>query len=249
MKRLLSILIVFSVLFSLASCNTEKGKEKEEVQTTSKRAVVITKKEVEAQVKEGKVGGAVFALNSNIEDVKQYFFNIVSPWTVTVTSRVETDEEGNTNVITEQSPYDNTQIVTAIGEHEDLYEYKKGNNLTSVFYDGEKYFFKNGEEDKGVAIIACSVDAFGFKAGNCPSVDVVNSLGKPDVTDVPDFSQLFFCLGTPLDPTRLTYNFGSNRLDFIFDDDNLIMVTLTDTTIYDGFHTVTSTTASGTSAQ
>ena len=59
----------------------------------------------------------------------------------------------------------------------------------------------------------------------------------------PDLSQLFFCLGSPVNPTRLTYNFDNKRLDFVFSDGNLLVVTLTNTDVYSGFSTVVETTS------
>lgn len=238
MKKLLSIVLCMVVLLSLGACDWFKSEDEDKIviPTTSKRNVIATKDEVSAKVAEGKVDGAVFALGTGIEEVKEYFFDIVRPWTITVTSKV-VKKKGTTKVVTETSPYDNTQIVTAIGEKEDMYKYQKGNSLTSVYYNGEQYFFVNGNEQAGAAIIVCNISAYGFDVGNCPSVDVINSLGEPDEKDIPSVDQLFFCLGSPVNPTRLTYNFGDKRLDFVFSDDNLLVVTLTDTRIYSGFST------------
>ncbi len=247
MKKLLSLVLCMVVLFSLGACGWFGDKEEEEeivIPTTSQRSVIITKDEASAQVAEGKVDGAYFALGSSIDEVREYFFDKVRPWTITVTSKI-VEKKGTTKVITETSPYDNTQIVTAVGEKEDMYKYQKGNSLTSIYYDGEQYFFVNGNEAAGVAIIVCNIEAYGFQMGNCPSVDVINSLGEPDVKDVPSYDQLFFCLGSPVNPTRLTYNFGDKRLDFVFSDDNLLVVTLTDTTLYNGFSTGAPITTTG----
>lgn len=250
MKKLLALVLCIVILMSFGACGWLSSDEDEIViPTTSARSTIISKDAISAQIKEGKVDGAVFSLGSDIEEVKEYFFDIVRPWTVTATSTV-VEKDGTTKVVVGESPYDNTQIVTAVGEKEDMYKYQKGNSLTSVYYDGEQYFFVNGNEDAGVAIIVCNIKAYGFEMGNCPSVDVINSLGEPDVEDVPDFNQLFFCLGSPVNPTRLTYNFGDKRLDFVFSDDNLLVVTLTDTTIYNGFSTCQPVTSAqtGTSA-
>ena len=250
MKKLLSIVLCTVVLLSLGACNWFESEDEENIviPTTSQRSVIATKEEVAAQVAKGKVDGAVFALGTGIEEVKEYFFDIVRPWTITATSKV-VKKKGTTKVVTETSPYDNTQIVTAIGEKEDMYKYQKGNTLTSVYYNGEQYFFVNGNEKAGAAIIVCNISAYGFTMGNCPSVDVINSLGEPDVKDIPSVDQLFFCLGSPVNPTRLTYNFGDKRLDFVFSDDNLLVVTLTDTNIYGVFSTGTPiTTAADTTA-
>lgn len=237
MKKLLSLVLAMVVLLSFGACDLFSGKEEEVViPTTSARSTIITKDAVAELVSQGKVDGAQFALGSDIEEVKEYFFNIVRPWTVTASSAV-IKKDGTTKVVTGESPYDNTQIVTAVGEHEDMYKYQKGNSLTSIYYDGEQYFFVNGNEAAGVAIIVCNIEAYGFQMGNCPSVDVINSLGEPDASDIPDYSQLFFCLGSPVNPTRLTYNFDNKRLDFVFSDDNLLVVTLTDTSVYNGFST------------
>lgn len=238
MKKLLSVILCMVVLLSLGACDWFQSEDEDKIviPTTSKRNVIATKEDVSAKVAEGKVDGAVFALGTEIEEVKEYFFDIVRPWTITVTSKI-VNKEGTTKVVTETSPYDNTQIVTAIGEKEDMYKYQKGNSLTSVYYNGEQYFFVNGNEQAGVAIIVCNISAYGFDMGNCPSVDVINSLGEPDVKDIPSVDQLFFCLGSPVNPTRLTYNFGDKRLDFVFSDDNLLVVTLTDTKLYSGFST------------
>ena len=244
MKKIISIVLVMVVLMSLGSCDWFKSEKEEEIviPTTSKRNVIITKEELSAKVKEGKVDGTQFALGTNIDEIKEFFFDKVRPWTVTVTSSV-VEAEGTSVVVTETSPYENQQLVTAIGEKEDMYKYQVGNSLTSVYYDGEQYFFVNGNESAGAAIIVSNISAYGFKMGNCLEADVIASIGDPDVRDVPDLSQLFFCLGSPVNPTRLTYNFQNKRLDFVFSDGNLLVVTLTDTDVYSGFSTVEETTA------
>ncbi len=247
MKKFISIALILVVLMSLGSCDWFKAKESVEEEitmpTTSKRAVIITKDELASKVKEGKVDGVQFPLGASLSDVKDFFFEKVSPWTITVTSSV-TEISGTSVVVTETSPYDNPQMVTAIGEKEDMYKYQVGNSLTSVYYDGEQYFYVNGNESAGAAIIVSNISAYGFKMGNCLEEDVIASIGEPDVRDVPDLSQLFFCLGSPVNPTRLTYNFQNKRLDFVFSDGNLLVVTLTNTDVYSGFSTVEETTAS-----
>lgn len=223
MKKILSLITVIAVLLTLGSCELfKKDTQEEAIPTTSARSVIITKDEVEKAVSQGKVNGATFALGSKIEDVKQYFLNIIGTNVYTPSSQ----NQGKT---------EEPQMVTAIGENDDYYQYNKGVNFSSVWFNGEKYFFLNSAVDSGVSIIVCNETAFGFNIGNCPSIDVVNSLGEPDSKDIPDVSQLFFCLGTPNNPTRYTYNFDNKRLDFIFSDDNLLVVTLTDTSIYNGF--------------
>ncbi len=245
MKKVISVLLILVVLLSLGSCDWFKNEETQEeivIPTTSKRNVIISKEDLAAQVNEGKVDGAQFALGASIDEVKEFFFDKVRPWTVTVTSSV-VEAEGTSVVVTETSPYENPQLVTAIGEKEDMYKYQVGNSLTSVYYDGEQYFFVNGNESAGAAIVVCNISAYGFKTGNCLEEDVIASIGEPDARDVPDLSQLFFCLGSPVNPTRLTYNFDNKRLDFVFSDGNLLVVTLTNTDVYSGFSTVVETTS------
>ena len=235
MKKLLSFALCFVVLLSLGSCDFFKEEEEVVIPTTSQRSTVVSKEKVSSLAKEGKVEGAHFALGADMQEVKDYFFDIVRPWTVTATSSV-IEKDGTTKVVMGESPYDNTQIVTAIGEHEDMYKYQKGNSLTSIYYNGEQYFYVNGNESAGAAILVCNIEAYGFKMGNCLPEDVINSLGDPDYEDVPDISQLFFCLGSPVNPSRLTYNYDDKRLDFVFSDGNLLVVTLTDTDVYNGFY-------------
>lgn len=242
MKKILSVITIVAILLTLGSCNWFKSSKKSDdaVQTTSKRQVVITKEAVQKQVEAGKIDGAHFAIGAKIDEVKQYFLNIVQPETTTAQTKIK-KKGGTTKVIT-KTQATNPNYVTEVGSNEEYYEYYKGASLTSVYYQGEKYFYANDKLDSGAAIIVCSNKAFGFNIGNCPSIDVIHSLGEPDVADIPDFDQLFFCLGTPINPTRLTYNFGTKRLDFIFSDDNLLVVTLTETSLYNGFTTCQPTT-------
>lgn len=242
MKKTLSLVICIAVLLSLGSCNWFKSSKSSDdtKQTTSKRHVVITKDEVKKQVESGKIDGAHFALGTNVDEVKQYFLNIIQPETTTAETEIQ-KKGGKTKIIT-KTVAENPNYVTEIGNNEEYYEYYVGSSLTSVYYEGEKYFYANDKMASGAAIIVCSNKAFGFNIGNCPSIDVIHSLGEPDVADIPDFDQLFFCLGTPSNPTRLTYNFGTKRLDFIFSDDNLLVVALTETSVYNGFSTCQPTT-------
>lgn len=237
MKKILCVVICIATLLTLGSCNwfNSKDETEETVQTTSKRSIVITKDEVKKQVEQGKIDGPHFGLGANYDEVNQYFLNIVQPESTTAATKI-IKKKGTTKVVTETQT-ENPNYITQVGPNEEYYEVYKGNTMTSVYFKAEKYFYLNDKIDSGAAIIVCFDKAYGFNIGNCPSIDVINSLGQPDVTDVPSYDQLFFCMGSPNNPTRLTYNFGTKRLDFIFSDDNLMAVTLTDTSLYNGFST------------
>ena len=231
MKKLIAFLLAFTLLLCLSACTDSDDNDDTKIQTTSKRNVVITKDEVAKLVKNGNITGANLALGTKKDEVEDYYMNIVGT-TAAEQTAAKTNKKGK---VVKPKPTTEPTMVTAIGPNGEYYEYKKGDSLSSIWYNGEKYYFLNENLDAGVAIIVCNEKAFGFNIGNCPSIDVETSLGKPDIKDTPDATQLFFCLGSVQNAVRYTYNFGSKRLDFIFSNDNLLVVTLTETNVYKGF--------------
>ncbi len=231
MKKIFAILLIFALLLCLGACNKSDDDDDIKIETTSKRNVVITKEEVAKLAEKGKITGANFALGAKQNEVKEYYMNIIGT-SQTAKEAVKTDKKGKPK---KTKPTTEPTMVTANGQNGEYYQYNKGDNFSTVWYNGEKYYFLNNNLDAGVAIIVCNEKAFGFNIGNCPSIDVTTSLGEPDVKDSPDATQLFFCLGSVQNAVRYTYNFGSKRLDFIFSNDNLLVVTLTETNVYKGF--------------
>ncbi|MGN0115704.1 MAG: hypothetical protein ACI396_10290 [Acutalibacteraceae bacterium] len=117
-------------------------------------------------------------------------------------------------------------------ENEHVFDVTEKTDYTRIILDTAQYFYNNDDANKQIGVIACTADAYNFKAGNCYSDDVVDALGKPDSKDIPAAEDLIYTFGVPSGVSRITYKFGKIRLDFVFVDDNLIATVLTDTEIY-----------------
>ncbi len=221
MKKILSLLLCVCFICSLCSCSSKNTT----VFTTSKRNVIISREDLQKQVLNGKIDTAAFATGSSLDDVKTHFLDLIDSYK---------DIEGQPS-----------EHVTLIGENEERYEFRMGYIFSYIIYQDQQYYFVNGDESKGVAaVVSKSKDgAFGFKVGNCPEEDIINSLGEADFTDVPEPNSYNICVPNNSPAKRLTYMFENYRLDFMLADFgdglgyNLFAVILTDTNIYSDYTT------------
>lgn len=221
MKKLVALLLSVVCLCSLCSCS---GKT-EDTFTTSQRNVIITREDLEKQVLTGKLDTATFATGSSFDTVKKHFLDLVDSY--------------------KNIPGQPAEHVTLIGENEERYEFRMGYIFSYIIYQDQQYYFVNGKESQGVAAVVSKAKdgAFGFKVGNCPEEDIINSLGKADFTDVPEPNSYNICVPNNSPAKRLTYMFENYRLDFMLADYGdglgytLSAVILTDTNIYSDYTT------------
>ena len=215
MKRWLAMLLCAGLALGLCACGETGGQS---VATTAKTAL-NTREAVEQQVSAGQMSGTDVKLG----DTPQTVLNIYP-------TAPSAPEDGATG-----------QTAAHADEDELFLEITEGQQLTRMQYEAYQFFYINDQAEQGVGVIINSKDAYHFTANTTFVEDVTYALGAPDVQDQPGMDQLFFMLGTPTNLQRLTYLFGTKRLDFIFDDGLLAMTVLTDTEIYDGFYTATQT--------
>ena len=215
MKRWLAMLLCAGLALGLCACGETGGQS---VATTAKTAL-NTREAVEQQVSAGQMSGTDVKLG----DTPQTVLNIYP-------TAPSAPEDGATR-----------QTAAHADEDELFLEITEGQQLTRMQYEAYQFFYINDQAEQGVGVIINSKDAYHFTANTTFVEDVTYALGAPDVQDQPGMDQLFFMLGTPTNLQRLTYLFGTKRLDFIFDDGLLAMTVLTDTEIYDGFYTATQT--------
>ncbi len=213
MKRWLAMLLCAGLALGLCACGETGGQS---VATTAKTAL-NTREAVEQQVSAGQMSGTDVKLG----DTPQTVLNIYP-------TAPSAPEDGATR-----------QTAAHADEDELFLEITEGQQLTRMQYEAYQFFYINDQAEQGVGVIINSKDAYHFTANTTFVEDVTYALGAPDVQDQPGMDQLFFMLGTPTNLQRLTYLFGTKRLDFIFDDGLLAMTVLTDTEIYDGFYTAT----------
>lgn len=213
MKRWLAMLLCAGLAFGLCACGETGGQS---VTTTAKTAL-NTREAVEQQVSAGQMSGTDVKLG----DTPQTVLNIYP-------TAPSAPDDGATG-----------QTAAHADEDELFLEITEGQQLTRMQYEAYQFFYINDQAEQGVGVIINSKDAYHFTANTTFVEDVTYALGAPDVQDQPGMDQLFFMLGTPTNLQRLTYLFGTKRLDFIFDDGLLAMTVLTDTEIYDGFYTAT----------
>lgn len=215
MKRWLAMLLCAGLALGLCACGETGGQS---VATTAKTAL-NTKEAVEQLVSAGQMSGTDVKLG----DTPQTVLNIYP-------TMPSAPDDGATR-----------QTAAHADEDELFLEITEGQQLTRMQYEAYQFFYINDQAEQGVGVIINSKDAYHFTANTTFVEDVTYALGAPDVQDQPGMDQLFFMLGTPTNLQRLTYLFGTKRLDFIFDDGLLAMTVLTDTEIYDGFYTATQT--------
>ena len=213
MKRWLAMLLCAGLALGLCACGETGGQS---VATTAKTAL-NTREAVEQQVSAGQMSGTDVKLG----DTPQTVLNLYP-------TAPSAPDDGATR-----------QTAAHADEDELFLEITEGQQLTRMQYEAYQFFYINDQAEQGVGVIINSKDAYHFTANTTFVEDVTYALGAPDVQDQPGMDQLFFMLGTPTNLQRLTYLFGTKRLDFIFDDGLLAMTVLTDTEIYDGFYTAT----------
>ena len=215
MKRWLAMLLCAGLALGLCACGETGGQS---VATTAKTAL-NTREAVEQQVSAGQMSGTDVKLGDTPQTVLNLYPTMPSA-----------PDDGATR-----------QTAAHADEDELFLEITEGQQLTRMQYEAYQFFYINDQAEQGVGVIINSKDAYHFTANTTFVEDVTYALGAPDVQDQPGMDQLFFMLGTPTNLQRLTYLFGTKRLDFIFDDGLLAMTVLTDTEIYDGFYTATQT--------
>lgn len=221
MKRIICIMIAAALtlcVFSLASCSKENANN---TATTAKSAL-NTLENVKTLAIQGKIDTVEYGLGTKAD-------SIIEKYSTTAASTAET---------TANNAQEQEMRVFDVTEKKDY---------TRIILDTAQFFYNNDDPNKQIGVIACTADAYNFKAGNCYSDDVIDALGKPDSTDVPAAEDLIYTFGVPQGVSRITYKFNKIRLDFVFVDDNLIATVLTDTEIYKNMgHS--QTTAAATSA-
>ena len=212
MKRWLAMLLCAGLALGLCACGETGGQS---VATTAKTAL-NTREAVEQQISAGQMSGTDVKLGDTPQTVLTIYPTAPSP-----------------------DSSETTQTVAPAVQDELFLEITEGQQLTRMQYEAYQFFYINDQAEQGIGVIINSKDAYHFTANTTFIEDVTYALGEPDVQDQPGMDQLFFMLGTPTNLQRLTYLFGTKRLDFIFDDGLLAMTVLTDTEIYDGFYTAT----------
>ena len=212
MKRWLAMLLFAGLALGLCACGETGGQS---VATTAKTAL-NTREAVEQQISAGQMSGTDVKLGDTPQTVLTIYPTAPSP-----------------------DSSETTQTVAPAVQDELFLEITEGQQLTRMQYEAYQFFYINDQAEQGIGVIINSKDAYHFTANTTFIEDVTYALGEPDVQDQPGMDQLFFMLGTPTNLQRLTYLFGTKRLDFIFDDGLLAMTVLTDTEIYDGFYTAT----------
>lgn len=205
MRRFACFLLAIIFMLSFSSCGDKKEDDKV---TTTETPTIISQGEVKSYAEKGEILGVDVKLSDSKQSILDRY-NITSESETDLNSEDDSDHEQRNKV--------------------EVYE---GNKLTSLTYNSNQFFIVNGKRDRGVAVIACASTAYNFDAGNCYSSDIINSLGKPNSTDVPADEDLFYLFGIPQNVKRLSYTFSNYRLDFILNDDLLCMTVLTDTNVY-----------------
>ncbi|MEE1018189.1 MAG: hypothetical protein UH824_01765 [Acutalibacteraceae bacterium] len=206
MKRIICMIIAVVIAMtalSLASCSVGGTNNT----PTTTKAALNTLENVKKLAMQGKIDTVEYTLGTKAD-------SIIDKYSTTAAA----------------DDTDNTAADEHINEH--VFDVTEKTDYTRIILDTAQYFYNNDDANKQIGVIACTADAYNFKAGNCYSDDVIDALGKPDSKDIPAAEDLIYTFGVPQGVSRITYKFGKIRLDFVFVDDNLIATVLTDTEIY-----------------
>lgn len=217
MRKYICLLLCVVLILSISSLSACSDDKSEKNTTTVQPTTVISLESVKSYVTQGKIDTVEFALGTKAGFILDKY-NTTAPAT---TNASDSDED--------------VPVFYTNNNKEDYF---------SIMQGASQYFYLKDDDSKQISVIACTSDAFNFKTGIDYSQSVIDSLGKPDVTDVPAKQDLIYTFGGAHNPSRLTYNFGKYRLDFVFTDDVLLATVLTDTELYPYMgHNVEPTTA------
>ncbi|MBQ7106443.1 MAG: hypothetical protein IJN93_02880 [Clostridia bacterium] len=112
--------------------------------------------------------------------------------------------------------------------HAEIYEIE-GNKSDALQVGEIMYYYEKGADK--VSSIVCLVSGFGFEVSELTGKnDIIKAFPSYKYTtrDVAS-SELYFIPGELENCTAITYQEGSRRLDFFFQEDNLIGINLVDT--------------------
>ena len=112
--------------------------------------------------------------------------------------------------------------------HTDFYELE-GNRSDALQVGEIMYYYEKGADK--ISSIVCLVNGFGFEVSELTGKnDIITAFPSYEyvVRDV-DNAELYFIPGELENCTAITYRIGTNRLDFFFQENNLIGINLVDT--------------------
>lgn len=207
MKRIICMIIAAVIAvtaITLSSCSVGGTNNT----PTTTKAALNTIENVKKLAMQGKIDTVDYSLGTKADSIIQKFSTTAAENIESTAADNEHNHENHVFDVTEKTGY------------------------TRIILDTAQYFYNNDDPNKQIGVIACTADSYNFKAGNCYSDDIIDALGKPDSKDIPAAEDLIYTFGVPNGVSRITYNFGKIRLDFVFVDDNLIATVLTDTEIY-----------------
>lgn len=175
-----------------------------ETEPTAAKPTLNSLSNVEKFVREGKIDTAEFPLGTPADEI-----------------------------IKKYSPDENSEKQESTLGSDVVFNITEKAAYTRIVLGTNQYFYLNNDPQKRISVLSSSTDAFNFKIGNCPSDSVIQSLGKPSAQDIPGVEdQIYSFVPIVENITRLTYNVDHYRLDFIFIEDNLQNIVLTDTSLY-----------------
>ncbi len=112
--------------------------------------------------------------------------------------------------------------------HADIYEIE-GNKSDALQVGEIMYYYEKGADS--VSSIVCLVSGFGFEVSEITGKnDIIKAFPSYEYTErVVTSAELYFIPGEMENCTAITYKNGAKRLDFFFQEDNLIGINLVDT--------------------
>lgn len=164
-------------------------------------------------VSSGKIEGIDFGLGADVTTVKQHYSALAEEY-----KQNHTGEDGHNHGEED--------------EHFAYYDFTEKTDYSIIDIADARFYYLNGQEDKGIAAIATDSAAFGFTPGVTTKYEVEEATEKEGETLNATEAELVFLAVRQEDVILLRYEYDNYRLDYYFYDNMLITTVLSDTDVW-----------------
>ena len=202
MKKLIAISLCLALVFSLfVGCSKDTSSDDASGSTATGK--------IDSMAEKGKLEGIKFGLGSDIEEVKAHYQGLAIKYE---------NEHGNDN---------HDHGVT--GEEAHYYYLKDKETYTEIDISSARFYFEKGKEEKGISVIACDSDTFGFTVGVTTKYEVEDAVKAEGESFNATEAELRF-LAVRTEPILVhRYEYENYVLDFYFYDNLLVTTVIMDT--------------------
>lgn len=187
MKKIIALLLVFSMVFCFIGCKDEEGNNSSTYEI-----------DINYYVSAGMISEAKYALGLDPDEIEKEAEQ----------GSGEHNHEGGDG-------------------HEDIIEYQKFGDKEVYSVNGFYYCYKSGKESDGISCIIGTDTVFGFTVGLSSKYEINSAISnmKPE-TSVASSKEFFYMPFALENMEKLSVSSGKNVLNFYFENDVLIAVSL-----------------------